>query len=322
MKQLHKMLSRIIILLLLFFSQNSYSQTSPITVTQIPFSDPDLGYTPGRGAEQWENENVAFIPVDSVDSPRTDIYRRFQWTQFETTVQGAYNWTKFDDYVKEAIDHNWKFSFGVMAFLPFNPEQGDEEYDDGFASYPSYLHELMQGETNPDWQTNTVGPCTSGCSGMAWVPNWNSEYFLNRWGALNRAIAHHIDTSSYKGVPYANVIQYVDIRGYGSYGEWNQVFIVDSTKRYPAGTRITVASQKRIVDSVKVAFPNFPLVFMIAALDCNLLPNVDNDTEIAHYVLTQSNTWGKFGWRRDSYGHEDWYYDDYLEANPNSYGGA
>jgi hypothetical protein len=319
MKQPLKILNRIMILLILFFSQNSYSQTSPITVTQIPFSDPDLFYTPGRAAEQWENNNVAFIPIDSVDTPRSDIYRRFQWTQFETTVQGSYNWTNFDNAVKEAIDNNWKFSFGIMTFLPDEPEQGKENFGGGYGSYPSYLHTLMQGETYPDWQTNEHGPCTSGCSGKGWVPNWNSEYYLNRWGALNRALAHHIDTSSYLGIPYANVIQYVDIRGYGSWGEWNQVRIVDSTAQYPTGTRITVASQKRIIDSVRVAFPNFPLVFMIGALDCNQNKNIDNNPEIAHYVLTQSNTWGKFGWRRDSYGDPASLYANLLENNTNSY---
>jgi hypothetical protein len=322
MKQPLKLLNSFMLLLTLFFSPQLFSQTSPISVTQIPFSDPDLYYTPGRAAEQWHNDNVVNIPVDGVDSPRSDIYRRFQWTQFETTVQGTYDWTKFDDAMEEAIDARRKLSFGIMTFFPFEPEIGAEQYDDGYGSYPSYLHDLMQGETNPDWQTDGTGPCTSGCSGLGWVPNWNSEYYLNRWGALNRALAQHIASTSYDGVPYANAIQYVDIRGYGTYGEWTQVGIVSSTANYPTGTRITVASQKRIIDSVKVAFANYPLVFLIAALDCNLLANVDNDPEIAHYCLTQSNTWGKFGWRRDSYGDEDWFYDDYLEANPNSYSGV
>jgi hypothetical protein len=304
-----------------------FSQTSPISFTAVPFSNIDFFYTPGRGAEQWHYGNDVNVPDENTSSPRTDYYRRFQWSQFENATQDAYNWKDFDTAMHEAIRARQKFSFGIMtAFEGVFPEgDGYLEFDNGYASYPGYLHTLMQSETNKDWRAGHNGAgADPTCTDCMWVPNWNSDYYLNRWGALNRALAQHIATTSYLGVPYANVIQYVDIRGYGNYGEWHTIGYLDNVDNSPAGTRIAVASQKRIIDSVVAAFPNYPLVVMIAAFESykSFFVGIKNDSAIAHYVLTQSNNWGKFGWRKDSYGSEEAYLSSIMENNDGHYQGV
>jgi hypothetical protein len=60
-----------------------FSQT-PLSFTKIPYSDPDLN-APGRGAEQWHNANEVNIPVEGTNTPRLDVYFRFQWQELEST---------------------------------------------------------------------------------------------------------------------------------------------------------------------------------------------------------------------------------------------
>ena len=307
-----------------FLPATLFSQTTSISFTPISFSNIDFFYTPGRGAEQWHYGNDVKIPDASITSPRTDYYRRFQWTQFEDATQDVYDWKDFDTAMHEAIRAGQKLSFGIMTAFD-GAEEGYAVFDTGYASYPGYLHTLMKSETVKDWKAAANGSgANPSCTTCMWVPNWNSNYYLNRWGALNRALASHIATTSYNGVAYANAIQYVDIRGYGNYGEWHTVGYLDDVDASPTGTRITVASQKRIIDSVAVAFPNYPLVVMIAAFESykSGFTGIKNDSAIAHYALTQSNTWGKFGWRRDSYGSTETYLSSILENNNAHYQGV
>jgi hypothetical protein len=169
--------------------------------------------------------------------------------------------------------------------------KGCQAYDGGTAAYPQYLHNLMKAEAVKDWR-----------SGSTWVPNYNSNNYLNRLLALNQAIYNHIQTTSYNGIKYKDVMNFIDIRGYGSWGEWHSAGLVDNVSQYPAGTFPTVASFKRIVDAHTKGFPTIPLVAMIAAFDAGWLNNTKNPAEIAYYVLTQRNSWGPIGWRRDQWG--------------------
>jgi hypothetical protein len=147
-------------------------------------------------------------------------------------------------------------SFGIMQLYPGGTVQdGLVSFDGGFASYPLYLHTLMQAETVKDWRTGTV-----------WTPNYNSLNYQNRLLALHQAIDAHIKSTSFNGVPFQNVISCIDIRGYGAWGEWHSGYTPNNViSDYPAGTFPTVASLKKIVDAHTQGFPDFPLVAMIAA---------------------------------------------------------
>ena len=96
--------------------------------------------------------------------------------------------------------------------------EGLQEFDGGIAAYPEYMHQLMQSESTTDWK-----------SGSSWIPNYNSNYYLGRLLALNQALNNHIETASYNGIRYKDVIQFIDIRGYGSWGEWHSAGIVENT---------------------------------------------------------------------------------------------
>ena len=288
-----------------------FSQTTSLSFTSIPVADPDLN-APGRGVEQWHDRNDVNVPIEGTNTPRLDIYFRFVWTRIEGPTLGSYTWNYFDSLVNYAIVRKQKMSFGIMQLYPGGAVQdGLVSFDGGLASYPLYLHALMQSETVKDWRTGTV-----------WTPNYNSTNYQNRLLALHQAIDAHIKSTSFNGVPYQNVISCVDIRGYGAWGEWHSGYTINNlVSDYPAGTFPTVASLKKIVDAHTQGFPDFPLVAMIAAFDANWLQNTMNPPEIAYYVLTQRNNWGLIGWRRDQWGATDSYISSYLDNNTRTFGG-
>jgi hypothetical protein len=278
---------------------------------EIPFGNTDI-QNPGRGAEQWHDRTDVNVPQEGVNTAAMDVYYRFVWTRLEGATQGSYNWTYFDNLVNAAINKKQKFSFGIMTVYPEGTtENGLQYFDGGYAAYPQYLHNQMKSEAVKDWK-----------SGSTWVPNYNSNYYLTRLLALNQALYNHILAMSYNGKRYRDVVNIIDIRGYGSWGEWHSAGLVDNVSQYPSGTFPTVASFKRIVDAYTKGFPTFPLVAMIAAFDAGWLNNTKNPAEIAYYVLTQRNQWGPIGWRRDQWGATDQYLKDYLENNNRSFNGV
>jgi hypothetical protein len=301
----------ILLLLAIEISIQLLSQTTSLSFTSIPLTNADLN-APGRGVEQWHDQNIVNVPTEGVNTQRLDVYYRFVWTKIEGPTLGSYTWTFFDSLVNMAIQKKQKFSFGIMTVYPGGTLQnGLVSYDGGNSSYPLYLHTLMQSEAVKDWRT-----------GSTWTPNYNSTNYQNRLLALHQAIDAHIKSTSYNGVPYKSVISCIDIRGYGAWGEWHSGYTPNNViSDYPAGTFPTVASLKKIVDAHTQGFPDFPLVAMIAAFDAQWLQNTWNPPEIAYYVLTQRNNWGLIGWRRDQWGATDSYLSSYLENNTRSFNG-
>jgi len=286
-----------------------FSQTSPLSFTRIPYSDPDL-ICPGRGAEQWDNGNDKVNnPVADTNHKSMDVYYRFPWTSLEGDSLGSYDWTHFDNLIKDAIDHRQKISFGIM---PVHDGEGAVTYDGAKSAYPYYVHKLMQGAgsaTSRDWISNGV-----------WIPNWNSPYYLGRLKALHTALNAHILNSGYNGVLFKNAIYCIDIRGYGNYGEWHNAGIVDHISDYPLGRRATITTLKAIINAHTTVFKSWPLTIMVAAFDADQYDAIMNPAEVTYYALTTSNAWGPLGWRRDQWGANDSYLDNILKNNEKTFG--
>jgi len=278
-----------------------------INPTQIP-SSTELSYTPGRGAEQWNQWTLPVdIPVQGGGFTGVDAYYRFQWYLLDTgTTSSSYNWSVFDTQINDAISKGQKFSFGIMPLCPGCGANSIAGHD---LHYPVWLHNLMQGEATPDWVTTNSGS-------NDWIPNWNSNNYLTAIEQLCIDVNNHLNNTSFNGIVYASIINAIDIRGFGSFGEWHSAFIVNTMADYPTGTAPTIATYKRIVDAHKNGFPNFQLQLMIAIFDGNYLLNTMIDPTVGVYALQSSNNVGLFGWRRDSWGDTiDTYLDAYLENN-------
>jgi len=139
------------------------------------------------------------------------------------------------------------------------------------------------------------------------------------------------------GVPinYRDVIAYIDVSGFGTWGEWHSyasAFNNDVTT-YPgyglsgqdqvAGSSFpTIATFKAIIDAHKNAYDSFQLAVIINAFDNMRLPNTRIPTEIGVYAYKTRTAAGYWMARRIDHAGDDTGYDDYyLQLNSGVFGG-
>ena len=279
---------------LMSFSQNSTN----LLFEQIPITDTDF-ISPGRGAEEWMGMNQINIPSTNNSQKPLDAYTRFEWGQIETGEK-IYDFTYFDAVCTKAISKKQHFSFGVMSLCTSCSVQ----YVDGAKLiYPKYVHNLMQKEVIKDWLYKGT-----------WIPNWNSEHFLSAWEDLLKALNNHLQNTTIEGVSLFKIINYIDIRGYGNWGEWHSF---PYKNEEPIANKPTVSSLLRIINAHKNAFSKFRLVAMSDAFETKNWGNIPE--EVGYYLLTAQNSAGQFGWRRDNWGDPAIWFRDKLENNNNFY---
>lgn len=280
------------------------AQTTNLSFTQIPSTDPEF-MRPGAGANEWSyDQNVVNIPVQGTNTQRLDRYWRFTWLDFQPASgsSGSYNFSVFDSKIQQSISKGQTFSFGVMQQCGGCDANLQTNISGAVMLYPTWLHTQMQSESVKDF-----------ISGGEWFPNYNSPSYLTALKNLNIAINNHIMTGSYNGVRYQDVIGQIDIRGYGDFGEWtNNVF---------TNGNITVATGDSIISYHVHVFDKFQCVYMMATVDGGQLSNTNVPPGVGYYALTVSNSVGKLGWRRDSWGQTDNYLSQWTDTNPTTFNG-
>lgn len=259
------------------------------------------------GFENWNGQNYA-----SFTGGWADYYFRFCITDIEKGENGTIDWTRYDNEVKKAINQRAGFALGFMVVCDSDTFLARETWDNATSRFPKKWWDQMQAES--------VKPFVR--SGMH-IPNWNSNSFLSNLEAFVKRVQLHNETTSHNGVFFKDIINYVDIRVYASWGEWHNGGIFGNVSEFPAGTRPSVATYKRIIDMHCDAFTNYPCVVLFAGYDANRLGHTMTPPEITHYLLTKRNNWGLIGWRRDQWGNGrntgDTYVHDYLEDNFRSF---
>lgn len=260
---------------------------------------------PGAGANEWSyDQNVINIPNQGTNTQRLDRYWRFTWLDFQKAggSSGTYDFTVFDQKIQQSISKGQTFSFGVMQQCGGCDANLQTNISGSVMLYPTWLHTQMQGELVKDFT-----------SGGEWFPNYNSPSYLVALKNLNIAINNHILSGSFNGIRYQDVIGQIDIRGYGDFGEWtNNVF---------TNGNITVATGDSIISYHVHVFDKFQCVYMMAAVDGGQLSNTNVPPAVGYYALTVSNSVGKLGWRRDSWGQTDNYLSQWTDANPTVFNG-
>lgn len=144
--------------------------------------------------------------------PISDVYYRDQvpWGRIEPAA-GSYDLAWFDHGLDEAERHGGRFGFRVLAYCP------GCWFDD---ATPPFV------------------PLQPGTD----IPDWNSEAFLAGWERLMHELGSRYDNDPRMG--------WVDVGGYGSWGEWH----------VSAGREITDANAARVVAAVLDAFPTTHVV--------------------------------------------------------------
>jgi hypothetical protein len=228
----------------------------------------------GAGAGQWHGGyEISGLPQS------LDRYDRLTWYMLEPT-QGNYNFTELKNRINAAIDKGQMYQFGgVMSDCPGCDLGWTANMNGGLSAVPSYLLNQMTGAKIVDG---------------SWLPDYNSEIYLSRFEALLKAINQMLQSTTYNGVAYKNVVNEVDIRGYGRWGEWNKASVDIATP-----TAITL---KRIIQAHITAFPDIQLISLIAAFDGGKMGILNIPAEVGYFLLTAKNNIGLIGWRRDSFG--------------------
>lgn len=283
---------------LLFFCSQVFGQST------LTFSSLSGDFTaPNKGAQHWGTSNwddVYQPTIPAGNSTPMNYYTRFNWRDIESsTTKGSYTWTVFDNFVNAAMDNGAMFSFGVMA------------YCDGcgtFGQIPAYVISDMAAEGKASWSNG----------GFA-MPNYQSTSWKNDYCSLLRAIANHIATTSRNGVLYSKAFLGYDFRHFGNFGEGNG--IATGGGGTPSGAQVTDNYLMVMIDSTKAIFPNVQLTFptSYATPFGNDYGNSNGNvgTQAAWYMLTQTNNYGYFGWRRDNLGDDG--YNSLITGNTGSY---
>lgn len=293
--------------------------TGNISTNIIPLSDPMI-MRHNAGIEDWNFQNT--VPVPTAANARLPLTNYFRWNWYEIeTAQGVWDWELFDRPIRAAIDNGQTYSFSVMTF---NPDCGTSwysgkprPYDQGACmTYPLYLHQAMQAEASQyqDWITYAWG--------AMWVPNYNSPTYLSRVRIMYDSIYNHLNTTYYQGVLLKHVVEYVDNRSYGSWGEaHHHPYVTYSNQWGPGNIRQpTVPSVDSIMAAPVRAFPDVQVIAPFSIVDSYWLRNQWIDPAVAKFTLMLRNASGmRVGMRRDHMGVTDfgyvWDYDITVNNN-------
>jgi hypothetical protein len=193
---------------------------------------------PLRGQYRWFGTEPTPSTVTS-----NDVYYRDQvyWGRIEK-ADNAWDFSLIDAGLADAGARGGKFGFRVMAYCP-GCWMGYR------ADFPAVTPPFVALQPGTD------------------VPDWNSPAFLAQWQELMAELGRRYGDDPRLG--------YVDVGGYGSYGEWH---VGD-------GARITDANGLAVVKAVTNAFPTkhvlintmTPVEFTLAALRAN--PNLGLRTD-------------------------------------------
>lgn len=318
-KLLHILLAAFLSLVFTSLSFHGYGQTTSLNYGIIPTSATDL-QRPGAGANEWSyDQNVVNIPVQGTNTQRLDRYWRFTWLDFQAagSASNAYNFATFDSKIQQSISRGQGFSFGVMqectgCDLSVQNNIGGTQTGP-YSLLPTYLHTQMQSEPNKDY---LVSGNVGGQPIQLWLPAYSSPSLVQAMRNLNDAIYNHIMTTSFNGVRYRDVIDFIDIRGVGDFGEWTNNDFTGG-----AGTIPNAAQYDSIAAATFRHFPTFQCVAMIASFDGNQLSNTMIPPATGFFILTSSNVVGVLGWRRDNWGQIDPYIQNWLNNNNTTFGG-
>jgi hypothetical protein len=162
---------------------------------------------PLRGQYRWSGAEPTPSTVTS-----NDVYYRDQvyWGRIEP-ADNQWDFSWLDRGLAEAGARGGKFGFRVMAYCPGC-------WMESRADFPAVTPSFVPRQAGSD------------------IPDWNSAAFQGQWRELMAELGRR-----YGGDPR---LGYVDVGGYGSYGEWH---VGD-------GERVTDANGLAIVDAVASAF--------------------------------------------------------------------
>ena len=159
---------------------------------------------PGKGfTSMYETIDANCINLIST------MYYRFDWDQIET-ADGVYNWNIIDYYINMAKKRNKKIAFGVM--------NASTSANSPYCT-PQWVFEKGAQYTTA---TNEYG-------NEQYIPVWDDPIYLEEMNQFIQAFGERYDGNEN--------IAYIDIRGYGNWGEQHNWYLWNSTAITPEQLR-------------------------------------------------------------------------------------
>jgi hypothetical protein len=215
---------------------------------------------PLRGFFIWNGQTI--VPQSEY---LKESYYRLSWNKLEHG-EGQYDFSSIDNYLK-LLKPGQRIAFGIMVL---NTSQSQPIN----ADVPNYIVK-KPGK----------GFFATVAAKQYFVPDWNDPYFLDRVDHLFQALG-----KKYNGDPR---IAWVDIRIYGSWGEWHVSSVSkaysDTTANKMNAVPGVFETKKRIIMAQVSAFTKTQLLIMT------------DDKEVLLYTL-KLKTDIPIGMRRDSWG--------------------
>lgn len=298
----------------------------------------------GVGNDQWQEQTVGSGQAVSGYEDPTVYYRRFTVPEILDASGNPY-WSRFDSKINAAIQARMKFAFRIFTmyawpesdnFFNITPTMSGTDGRTGNsvsarAAYPLEWHTHFQASSPRDWISESGD----------WVIPYNNAGFLSRFNAMHAHIANHLDTGGFTPtwsatrIDYKDVIQYIDVSGFGTWGEWHSYGTApgNNVQNYPgysasllpdqpsSSTFPTIATFKAIIDAHKNNYPNYQLCIIINVFDAMRLGNTRVPAEVGVYAYQTRNAKGWMGRRIDHAGEQTGYDDFYLHQNPGTFGG-
>lgn len=289
---------------------------------------------PFAGSFLWQEQSGSQI-VSGVEPPLSE-YRRFSYMDLGNTASGVYDWTKFDNKFKTAINAGRTFSFGFMHLYPDPDLGGFNEINENYTGFDNNTSASNTGHsTLPSWALDTmqkwVGPSDD------WCPYYSDPAYHAYLNEVHADVTAHIMATSYVAeggphigemVQFRDVVDFVEIRGVGSYGEWHHGNFLNPGQTieddFPAGAFGDAADFIAIIDAHVDNFPDWPLVIIFNSFDHEMLDHTRIPNAVGVYAMTVQNDWGPLGYRNDHF--SDWYpnssgyYDNqYQQLHPEEF---
>ncbi len=269
----------------------------------IPFEQGAI-QNAGAGTEIWNGgasdgvTNLVRYAV-RVSDHSANAMIRVGWDAYEPRM-GEYHFEKMDATFERCLMYGQKLNLACFATSRAGTKQ---TFDGALCCYPAYVHEAMQQSSHKDvihalWLNGQ----------KSWEPNFENDFFVERYDALLKAFAEYLErpvSAGGKTVPRKKLVRYIEMRHFGFWGEGaypKQLIPPDS------------ANLIRIADAYVRHFPDIRLV--VPTNGMRFSPIYDPLKDYHFHLLTLRNRAGLAGIFRDNWGDDEKHYQPiYYPAN-------
>jgi hypothetical protein len=217
---------------------------------------------------------------------------RVNWADYEPTM-GNYRFDKMDTYFENCVKYHQKINIGCFM----TSYGGSNSVSDGvLCSYPEYVHQAMQESIQKDIKYTSSYSFAPGK--VTWEPNFESDYFYERYNALLKAFSDYLKTPvTFKGkqVPREKFVRCIEMRHFGYWGEGAY-----ASTMIPSNSGCLIRFADSFIQNfpdIRICVPTNGMVYIPATYD----PIKDYH----FYLLTAKNNTGLLGIFRDNWGVDE-----------------